>query len=288
MAPVDSREANVVIATRKGPAALQTSPLFSKKAIIGMAHATPLPGGPLYDATQGVKGIVEALRRDVRALQEGGVDAVMFCNENDRPYRLKAGPETIAVMAAVVTELAPELKVPYGVDILWDPIAAIAVAKATGASFVREIFTGVYAGDMGLWTTDVGAAARFRTAIDASSVKLFYNINAEFTDRLDRRPIAAIAKTVAFGSLPDAICVSGPMTGEAVDRSTLAEVKKAVGQVPVIVNTGCNPDNIAGFLEYADAAVVGTYFKRDGVTWNPVETARVEKLMAAVRRARGQ
>ncbi|HEY3316707.1 MAG TPA: BtpA/SgcQ family protein [Bacillota bacterium] len=260
---------------------------FGKKPIIGMVHAIPLPGGPLYDPVKGVRGIEDGLRRDLEALQEGGVDAVMFCNENDRPYRLKAGPETIAVMAAVVSKLVSEVSVPFGVDILWDPIAAVAVGKATGASFVREIFTGAYAGDMGLWNTNIGDAARYRMAIDAKDVKLFMNINAEFTDRLDCRSIAAIAKTVAFGSLPDAICVSGPMTGHAVDKSTLAEVKRAVGDVPVIVNTGCNPDNIGEFLEHADAAVVGTYFKHDGVTWNPVETARVKKFMGAVRHARG-
>ncbi|HHY94268.1 MAG TPA: SgcQ protein, partial [Firmicutes bacterium] len=152
-------------------------------------------------------------------------------------------------------------------------------------TFVREVCTGVYAGDMGLWQTRVGDTARYRLAIDAQGVKLFYNINAEFADRLDRRPVAAIARTVAFGSLPDAICVSGPMTGEAVEKSTLAEVKRAVGGIPVIVNTGCTPDNIADFLEVANGAIVGTYFKRDGITWNPVEVARVREFMAAARQA---
>lgn len=260
---------------------------FGHKPIIGMVHAIPLPGGPLYDPVKGVRGIEDGLRRDLEALQKGGVDAVMFCNENDRPYRLKAGPETIAVMAAAVAKLVSEVSVPYGVDVLWDPIAAIAVAKATGASFVREIFTGVYAGDMGLWNTSIGESARYRMTVDAKDIKLFMNINAEFTDRLDARPIPAIARTVAFGSLPDAICVSGPMTGQSVEKSLLADVKKAVGDVPVIVNTGCKPENIGDFLEFADAAVVGTYFKRDGVTWNPVETARVKKFMEAARRARG-
>lgn len=263
------------------------SDFFSRKPIIGMAHAMALPGGPLYDRVKGLGAIKDGLRRDLAALQEGGVDAVLFCNENDRPYRLKAGPETVAAMAAVVAELAPGLSVPFGVDILWDPIAALAVAKATGASFVREIFTGVYAGDMGLWNTNAGEATRYRQAIDAMDVKLLFNINAEFTDRLDGRPVAAIAKTVAFGFLPDALCVSGPMTGVPVEGSVLAEVKKAVGSVPVIANTGCNPDNIGALLQHADAAIVGTYFKRDGVTWNPVEVARVRALMSAARRARG-
>ena len=30
--------------------------------------------------------------QDIEALQEGGVDAVMFGNEGDRPYLLKASP----------------------------------------------------------------------------------------------------------------------------------------------------------------------------------------------------
>ncbi len=266
---------------------MKVSEFFARKPIIGMAHVMALPGSPLYDAAGGLAAVKDSLRRDVAALQEGGVDAIMFCNENDRPYRLKAGPETVAVMAALVAELAGELSVPFGVDILWDPIATIAVAKATGASFVREIFTGVYAGDMGLWNTSAGEAARYRLAIDAKDVALFFNINAEFTDRLDARPVAAIAKTVAFGCLPDAICVSGPMTGMPVEESALADVKKAAGGVPVIANTGCNPDNIGALLRHADAAVVGTYFKRGGITWNPVDVDRVRAFMAAVRRTRG-
>lgn len=264
----------------------ESTGFLGTKFVIGMAHARALPGSPLYDPGEGMKGIREALRRDVLALQEGGVDAIMFCNENDRPYRVRAGPETVAAMAALIADLAPDLTVPYGVDILWDPVAAVAVAKATGASFVREVFTGVYAGDMGLWQTGVGDTARYRAAIDARGVKLFYNINAEFADRLDRRPLADIARTVAFSCLPDAICVSGPMTGQAVEKSALAEVKRAVGDLPVIVNTGCNPSNIADFLEVADGAIVGTYFKRDGITWNPVDVARVKEFMRAARRAR--
>lgn len=265
---------------------MKASEFFARKPVIGMAHAMALPGGPLYDAAGGMPAIREGLRRDVAALQEGGVDAIMFCNENDRPYRLKAGLETVASMAALVASLTGELCVPFGIDILWDPLAAIAVAKATGASFVREIFTGLYAGDMGLWNTNAGEAARYRMAIDAKDVLLFFNINAEFTDRLDGRPMASIAKTVAFGNLPDAICVSGPMTGVPAEESVLAEVKRGAGKVPVIANTGCTPDNIATLLQHADAAIVGTYFKKDGVTWNPVEAARVKKLMAAARQGR--
>ena len=54
-------------------------------------------------------------------------------------------------MAAVIGELRPRIRLPYGVDMLWDPMAALALAQAVRASFVREVFTGVYDSDMGLW-----------------------------------------------------------------------------------------------------------------------------------------
>lgn len=257
--------------------------LSAGRVVIGMAHLPPLPGAPLYDAAQGMAGIREWVRRDLAALVEGGIDAVMFCNEGDRPYRLKAGPETVAAMAAVVGELAPHLTIPFGVDVLWDPLAALAIAAATGASFVREVFTGTYPSDMGLWNTDCAEALRYRRALGIEHVKLLYNIQAEFAGRLDTRPVAAIAKSVVFSSLADAVCVSGPMTGQSVDLDDLRAAKQAVPATPVIANTGVRPDNIAAIFEIADAAVVGTSLKVGGQTFNPVDAQRVRALMAAAR-----
>ena len=98
--------------------------------------------------------------------RSGPFDAVMFGNENDRPYELKVDPASAATMAYVIGRLASEIRTPFGVNLLWDPVASIAVAAATGARFVREIFAGAYASDMGLWTPDAGAAMRYRDGSD--------------------------------------------------------------------------------------------------------------------------
>ena len=45
-------------------------------------------------------------------------------------------------------------------------------------------------------------------------------------------------------------------------------VKSAAGEVPVFVNTGVRAENVAAQLEIADGAIVGTYFKADGVFEN--------------------
>ncbi|MCE3247334.1 MAG: sgcQ [Geminicoccaceae bacterium] len=134
----------------------------TSKPVIAMAHLGALPGAPGYDARGGIDALIAAALADVGKLQAGGVDAILFGNEGDRPYVLKAAPEGLAAMAAIVAAIKPTLNVPFGVDYLWDPYATVALAVATGAAFAREVFTGVYASDMGLWQPDGAGALRLR------------------------------------------------------------------------------------------------------------------------------
>jgi membrane complex biogenesis BtpA family protein len=265
--------------------ALDLSP--GRKPIIGMAHLLPLPGAPGFDPRGGVQRLVDEIARDIEALQEGGIDAIMFGNEGDRPYVLKANPESLAAMAAIVASVRGLVKVPFGVNYLWDPVATVALAVATGAAFAREVFTGVYASDMGIWAPDAAGALRLRAQLGRPEIKLLYNVNAEFAGALDTRAIERRAQSAVFSSLADAICVSGPITGQPVDQSDLQKVKHGVGAVPVLANTGVNLGNVEAILRTADGCVVGTHFKIDGDTWKPVDRARVTRFMAKVRELRG-
>ena len=256
------------------------------KVVIAMAHIGALPGAPLYDADGGVLKLIEGVIKDIENLQSGGVDAVMFGNENDRPYLFKAPPEGVAAMTAVIEAVKPRLKVPFGVNYLWDPVASVAIGAATGASFVREIFTGVFASDMGLWRPDGAGALRLRRQLGRDDMKLLFNINAEFAHSLDERPIALRAKSAVFSSLADAILVSGPLTGEPVERSNLRSVREAVPSVPVLANTGVTVDNVSDILAIADGVVIGTHFKVDGRTWNAVDGVRVKRFMDKVAKLR--
>ena len=260
--------------------------LETQKPIIAMAHLLPLPGSPLYEHALGIDGIREAVRRDVEALQEGGVDAIMFGNEGDRPYLTRATSESVAAMTSIVAQLRPYVKVPFGVNYLWDPVASVAIAHATGGRFVREVFTGVYDSDMGLWAPDAAGAVRLRTALQERTL-LFYNINAEFASPMGTRSNASRAESAVFSSLADAVCVSGPMTGQTVDASVLREVKEVLPDVPVIANTGVRLDNVEQILEIADGVIIGTSLKVDGNTWNPVDPDRVRRFMEKVRDLRG-
>lgn len=256
--------------------------IFGKpKAIIAMAHFPPLPGQPLYDAAGGVEHIRRVVATDVARLEEAGVDGILFCNEGDRPYRTVAGPETVAVMASVIAPLAHDLGRPFGTDVLWDPRAALALAKATGAAFVREVFTGAYAGDFGTWNTDPAASLRYRREIGADRVRCFYNITAEFAAPLAPRDIELTARSAVLSSLADGLCVSGTLTGTAPDVGLVTRVKRAVPDVAVIANTGVRAETVADFLAVADAVIVGTALKRDGVTWNEIDPSRARAFLQA-------
>lgn len=258
----------------------------SAKPIIAMIHLAPLPGSPLYDKDGGMQKIVDLAAADIQALQAGGVDAVMFGNEGDRPYLLKASPQSLAAMAFAVGELKQLIRIPFGVNYLWDPVATVGLAVASGAKFAREIFTGVYDSDMGIWAPDAASAVRLRSDCGRPDLKLLFNINAEFASPMGERSIAARAKSAVFSSLADIVLVSGPMTGQAVEAANLKIVKEALPDTPVFANTGVNSDNVADILRVGDGAIVGTHFKVDGNTWNAVDAARVKRFMDKVGKMR--
>ena len=259
----------------------------TEKAIIAMCHLDPLPGDPYFgDST--MEQVVEDARRDLVALQNGGVDAVMFSNEFSLPYLTNVETVTVAAMARVIGELKSDIRIPFGVNVLWDPEKSLDLGAATGAKFVREIFTGVYASDFGMWNTNVGKTIRHQHAVGASQVKLLFNIVPEAAKYLADRDIASIAKSTVFNNRPDALCVSGLTAGVMTDTQTLKRVKETVPDTVVFANTGVRYENVEQQLAVADGAVVGTTFKIDGVFEKHVDEERVKRFMDKVRAFRGE
>lgn len=255
------------------------------KPLIAMAHVPPLPGTPLYDQAAGVEGLIDHVKRDTAVLLEGGFDAVIFCNEGDRPYQLHAGLEASAVMTRVATECRPTDR-PFGVDFLWDAQCALAIAVGSGASFMREVVTGTWESDMGLWNPDAATLLRSRRNFGRDDLAIFANITPEFASGIGQRSPAQMATSTVVSSLADVILVSGPMAGSEPDVRTVADVREAVDpSVPVLLNTGAKAATIAQYFKYADGCIVGSDLKRDGYTWNEVDPERVKRFIDAARSA---
>ncbi len=129
---------------------------------------------------------------------------------------------------------------------------------------------------------------RHQQAIGAGEVRLLFNIVPESAVYLGVRDVAEIAKSTVFNCRPDALCVSGLTAGVEANSDVLRVVKEAVPGMMVFANTGVNMDNVAEQLAVADGAVIGTAFKEEGKTFNPVDVDRVKELMGKVKEIRGE
>lgn len=235
-----------------------------EKPIISMLHLDPLPGDPRFNDNCTLGKAVEHAKRDLDALQEGGVDGIIVSNEFSLPYQRHMDYVTPAAMAYVVGQLRPQLSVPVGVDAISDGLACIELAAACEASFVRGTFSGVYVGDGGLYNNDFSMLMRRKAALHLDDLRMLYFINPESDRNLDTRDLADIASSTIFKVHPDGLCVSATAAGADVDEGLIASVKRKNPEVAVLVNTGCRPDTIEAKLAVCDAAVVGTYFKEGG------------------------
>ena len=262
----------------------QLSELFkTTKPLIGMVHLLPLPGSP---RSRGDISIVEDRAvADVRALVEGGVHGVLFENFGDAPFtKGKVKPLTVSTMTRVVLRCVKDLDLPFGINVLrndWE--AALGIAATTGASFIRvNILSGVYATDSGMIEGEGYACMRERQALTR---ELGIDI-ALYADALTKHGRPLTEQTVEDATLDlvkrvgvDGVIITGPRTGAPAKEADVAAAKQAAGNTPVLVGSGVNPDNIKNYSQFAQGFIVGSYLKKDGKLDEPVDSARLKKLV---------
>ncbi|KIX12743.1 BtpA/SgcQ family protein [Dethiosulfatarculus sandiegensis] len=251
-----------------------------KNFMIGMVHTLALPGAPKYDKAGGMKKVINQAREEAKYLEDAGFHGLLYCNESDMPYQTRMQPETVAAMTEVVSEVQAQSNLPHGINMLLDPIASLAIAHATGGSFVRAFLTGTYVGDLGFYTPDGAAILRMRENIGATDIRIICNVTAGFSIDLDNRSVEQKAKGAVFIGLADAVCVSGPAAGMEADFNLIKKVAQNVPETPIVVGTGVSADNIETLCRDAQAFIVGTSLKVDGKTLNPVDPQKAKEFMA--------
>lgn len=261
---------------------MRMSDLFRReKVLLGMVHLLPLPGSPRWGGS--LRAVLEAALEDAKVLEAGGMDGCLVENYGDAPFTPGAAdPATVAAMAAVLTGLRQVTSLPLGVNVLKnDARAALAVAAATGAGFIRvNIHVGAVVADQGIIQGDAYGTLRYRRLLSAD-VKIFADVLAKHGAPLAPLDVEQEARDAAYRGLADALIVSGKGTGEPTDLARLQAVRRAVPDRPVLVGSGATPETVRRLLEVSDGVIVGTSLKRDGKLANPVDPARVEALVRA-------
>lgn len=265
---------------------IELSSIFeSKKPIIGMVHLPASPGQPRFKSMPDLKAMIAAVSADVKALQDGGVDGLLFCNESDLPYTTHVNSEVGAWTTFIIGAVYDQLRIPYGVNLLWDPISSIEAASASGASFVREVMCGSFATEMGLLAPDPAHVAQTRTRLKAEHIALFTNIVPEFASALEGRTVQQRAKAAEYFGF-DAILISGPVAGVPYSNEDLLAAKETAKKIPVFANTGVNAQTIGDTLKIADGVIAGSSMKIEGKTFYPVDPKRVIELVEAANKSR--
>lgn len=248
-----------------------------------MIHLPPLPGSYGYTG-EGLGMIMEKARRDVEVLQSGGVDGVIVENFGDAPFAKYAPKETVAAMTVVVRDIVRATKVPVGVNVLRnDGVAALAIAAATGAAFVRvNVFCGVAFTDQGTIEGNARELLDLRKRLKCD-VKLLADVHVKHAAHLTTIEEAALD---AYRNHPDGLIVSGIGTGKRTPPENLAKVKQMTN-LPVFVGSGVRIDNLSTY-HTADGFIVGTVLKEGGRVDASIDPDQVRAMTKAVAELRSE
>ena len=259
--------------------------LFShNKPVIGVIHVGALPGTPR--GTASVAELVQQAKAEARIYRECGVDGIIIENMHDVPYlKGQVGPEIVAAMAIIGSEVKNECRLPVGVQILAGAnIEAMAVAHAAGLDFIRaEGYAYAHVADEGIIEASAAKLLRYRKMIGAERVQVWADVKKKHSAHAITADVSLgqTAETVEFMGA-DCVIVTGSVTGEAPKVADVQEAKTHC-HLPVFLGSGISAENIEQFYDEADGFIIGTAFKVDGLWSNTVDPDRVTQFVHRLR-----
>lgn len=259
------------------------------KPLIGTIHCLPFPGSPRYN-NEDVSKIISHAVVEAKKYEAGGMDGIIVENGWDIPF-LKAediGYETVATMTAVANAVIKAVKIPLGIIINWNAaIASLAVAKITGAHFIRvNQWVNAYIANSGYIEGESGKVLRYRSNIGANNVKIFADVHVKHGAHaiVADRSLQEQAHDAEYFDA-DVLIATGSCTGNATSIDEIKEIKEGT-TLPVLIGSGLSIENAQTLMGIADGAIIGSSVKKDGVWWNDVEVEQVKALVAEVNKLR--
>jgi membrane complex biogenesis BtpA family protein len=256
----------------------------SEKYILACAHLIALPGSPGYDREGGMKKIIDQALRDTKILLDNGVTSVLFVNEADIPYYDKLPVEGVAAFATVVNTVVNKLdiKIPYGINSIMDATTGLAVSNATGATFLRGNFFGVWATRYGLYPTQAANLFRMKSNLGMTQQEppyFFCNIGDAGGNNLTGDNAVEQAKVHAL----DIHAQAHGWSIKPNDLDLVRQVKEATPDFPVVVASSTKHENLKELLEVFDGTIVASCLHEDGKLFGKVDAERTERFMKIFR-----
>lgn len=264
-----------------------------KKPIIGMIHLRALPGSPNYSSSNiNMKNIIEIAVKEAKLLEKAGVDGLQIENIWDYPFVKgeEIGHETTASMTAAAIKVKEAVNIPIGINChLNGGKQALAVAKAVDAKWIRVFeWVNAYISRAGYIEGLSGKLSRYRSFLHAEDIKFLCDVNVKHGSHFlisDRSIIEQAKDAVEQGA--ESLIITGFETGKAPSSDELKSFTKHIKNT-VLIGSGVKNENVKDLLKYADGAIVGSYFKKDGNWKNEVHYNRAAEFMKIVNDLRGE
>lgn len=164
---------------------------------------------------------------------------------------------------------------------MWNGIKpSLAVAKVCDASFTRcTALVGATLTPFGMVEADPYSVMQYRKSIGAQHIKMIAEIEGMHFKWFGGKPIAEIARSAA---MVGAAAVEIAIQDEEANARAIAEVRKAMPDLPIILGGYTNHENAARRLALADGAFVGTCLEEGG--WGRrIDEKKVRDYMEIVR-----
>jgi membrane complex biogenesis BtpA family protein len=263
------------------------TPKTLPRGVIGVIHLPALPGDPAHTGAS-FRDVERFAMTDAEALAAGGVAGIVLENFGSAPFPKGSAASRVpahhaATLAILARACVERFGLPVGVNCLRnDVISALGVAASADADFVRvNVHTGAYLTDQGVIEGEADLSLRYRASLAPARPAIVADVLVKHA-----APLAPLSMTQAVHEaldrgLADAVIVTGAATGAAANEQDLAEAREAAGERPVWLGSGLTPELAPSFARYVDAAIGGTWLKRDGDVHAPVDEARVREVVAA-------
>ena len=198
--------------------------------------------------------------QNIKVFAEGGVPAVILQDETLNPS--SARPENIALMSALARIIRSEFpNLHLGIIVqAHDPLAPLAIAHASGASFVRiKVFVGAMLKAEGI-QQGCGIAARdYRSMLGCDDIRILADVHDRSGYPVSSEPVE-VAADWAARSGADGLILTGFTYGESLQH--LTKVRKAGIKKPLFLGGGAEITNVAEALKYAEGVIVSSALKR--------------------------
>lgn len=232
----------------------------NKKTLIGMIHLPALPGYPEHP---GMHAVAKKALVDLETLQQAGFHAALVENDNDRPPHFGWNQTISHTFLQIMKVLKKKSRIPIGMEIIYDMPGTVTVAAKAKADFVRlDVFVDNVQTRYG---PSIQAQAekivKMRDSL-APNLLLLTDIHVKHVTMLDKKTLQQSAKeAIAAGS--DALIITGTWTGVEPNVDDCRAAKKVAKNIPVLIGSGLNKNNINKLFSIVGGGIVGTSIKTE-------------------------